>query len=96
MKALDATTFSELQEFTKDLESRPAERLLRDVADLVNTSESKAHIVGYVIAVKYRNAPKAERYQILDRLDAVAGQLPEGEQRERVAAIATRIRTQEA
>jgi len=92
---VDATTFSELQAFTKDLEGRPTERLLRDVADLVNTSESKAHIVGYVMTTKYRHATVAERYMILDRLDAVAAQLPHGEQRERVAAIAARIRTQE-
>jgi len=42
--AIDATTFSELQAFVKDLESRPIERLLRDVADLVLPSESKAQI----------------------------------------------------
>jgi len=92
---VDATTFSELQAFTKDLEGRPTDRLLRDVADLVNTSESKAHIVGYVMATKFRHATTAERYTILDRLDAIAAQLPDGEQRERVAAIASRIRAQE-
>ena len=95
MKAMDATTYTELQEFTKDLESRPTERMLRDIADLVNTSESKAHIVGYVLAVKYRNATKPERSRILHHLDHVSAGLPPGEQRERVAAIATRIRTHE-
>lgn len=94
-KAVDATTFSELQAFTKDLESRSAERLLRDVADLVNTSDSKAHIVGYVMATKFRHSALAERYMILDRLDAIAAQLPPSEQRQRVEAIASRIRTQE-
>lgn len=93
---MDATTFTELQEFTKDLDSRPTERLLRDIADLVNTSESKAHIVGYVLATKYRHASASERDSILDRLAAVAAQLPPGEQRDRVAAITERIRTQEA
>ena len=36
------------QVFVKDLESRPIERVLRDVADLVKPSESKAQIVSYV------------------------------------------------
>lgn len=93
-KAVDATTFSELQAFTKDLESRPTERVLRDVADLVTLSESKAHIVGYVLATKYRHGTAAERYTIVDHLDAVAAQLPPGEQRERVLAIAERVRAQ--
>ena len=56
MKAIDAKTFSELQAFTKDLESRPIERVLRDVADLVPPSESKAPTVSYLIAQQFRNA----------------------------------------
>ncbi len=40
----------------KDLESRPIERVLRDVADLVKPSESKAQIVSYVIATKFRRS----------------------------------------
>lgn len=95
-KAIDATTFSELQAFTKDLEGRPTERLLRDVADLVSPSESKAHIVGYVIATKYRHASAGERRSILDTLDVSAAALPDGEQRERVEAIAERLRNQES
>ena len=45
MKAIDAKTFSELQAFVKNLESRPTERLVRDVPDLVRLSESKVQIV---------------------------------------------------
>ena len=96
MKAIDATTFSELQAFTKDLEGRPTERLLRDIAELVRPSESKAHIVGYAVATKYRHADAAERRRILDKLDIAAAQLPPGEQRDRVAAIAARLRTHES
>jgi hypothetical protein len=95
MKAIDATTFSELQAFTKDLEGRPTERLLRDVAELVLPSESKAHIVGYVLATKYRHADATERRRMLDKLEITAAQLAAGEQRDRVAAIAERLRTQE-
>lgn len=61
MRAIDATTFSELQAFTKDLESRPTERLLRDIAELVKPSESKAQIVSYVIATKFRHADARKR-----------------------------------
>ena len=94
MRAIDATTFSELQAFTKDLESRPTDRLLRDVAELVRPSESKAQIVSYVIAGKYRRAGAAERDQILQSLEATAAELS-GELRERVQFVIDRLRNQE-
>lgn len=96
MRAIDATTFSELQAFTKDLESRPTERLLRDMADLVKPSESKAQIVGYVMAMKFRQADVHERRKILQSLDVTARRLEPGELRDRVNAVIERIRTQES
>jgi len=95
MKAIDATTFTELQQFTKDLESRSTDRLLRDVAELVKPSESKAQIVSYVIATKYRHADANERHHILDHLGATVKVLPPGEQRDRVKVVLDRLRTQE-
>ena|SRR5947209_15071672 len=92
MRAFDATTYSELQAFTKDLESRPTERLLRDVADLVMPSESKAQIVGYVIATKFRHAGADEQRRILASLDDRMSMLPDGEQRDRVRAVIERLR----
>ena len=96
MRAIDASTFTELQAFTKDLESRPIDRLLRDVTDLVQVSDSKAQLVSYVIATKYRRAGAADRTKILDSLEATARSLPEGEMRDRVSFIVDRIRTQES
>ena len=96
MKAIDATTFSELQAFTKDLESRPTDRLLQDVADLVKPSESKAQIVSYVLATKYRHAGAAEKEKILSTLDATLSRLEPGEQHDRVEAVAERIRKRES
>jgi hypothetical protein len=96
MRAIDATTFSELQAFTQDLEGRPVERLLRDVAELVQPSESKAHIVGYVIATKFRRADAVERRTILDSLEATRKSLPPGEQHDRVSAVIKRLATQES
>src|SRR5258706_15516958 len=84
MRAIDGTTFSGLQAFTKALEGRSTERLLRDIADLVKPSESKAEIVSYVIATKYRHAGEVERRNILARLDTTLKMLPPGEQRDRV------------
>ena len=95
MRAIDATTFTELQAFTKDLESRPTERLLQDVAELVKPSESKAQIVSYVIAGKFRRADAAGRDQILQSLEATAAALS-GEQRERVQFVIDRLRNQES
>jgi hypothetical protein len=94
-RAIDASTFSELQAFTKDLESRPIERILRDVADLVAPSESKAQIVGYVIATKYRHADAAAREGILASLKSTIASLQAGDIRDRVNQIAERVRTRE-
>jgi hypothetical protein len=96
MKAIDATTFSELQAFTKDLESRPIDRLLRDVADLVKPSESKAQIVGYVIATKFRHSGEVERTKILNHLASTLDQISAGEEHDRVAAIIDRLRKRES
>ena len=93
-RAIDASTFSELQAFTKDLESRPIERVLRDVADLVAPSESKAQIVGYVIATKYRHSDAAGRGSIMKSLESTIASL-EGEVRDRVMHIVERLRTRE-
>lgn len=96
MRAIDATTFSELQAFGKDLESRPIERLLRDVADLVKPSESKAQIVAYAIAMKFRRAGADERGKILASLDATIKRLQPGEQWDRVNAIIDRLHNHES
>jgi hypothetical protein len=96
MRAIDATTFSELQAFTKDLESRPVERLLRDVIDLVKPSESKAQIVSYVFATKFRRATADERRKILQSLQSTLDPMDPGEQRDRVAFIVERLRKQES
>ena len=96
MKAIDASTFTELQAFVKDLEGRPTERVLRDVADLVKPTESKAQIVSYVIATKFRRADPDERRKILASLDTTIRQLEAGEQRDRVSSIVQRLRDQES
>jgi hypothetical protein len=92
MKAIDAKTFTELQSFVKDLESRPTERLLRDLPDLVGLSEAKAEIISYVVATKFRHAGADERQTIRESVAATSKQLPSGEERERVLYILDRIR----
>ena len=87
---------SEIKVLRKDLESRPMERLLRDVADLVKPSDSKAQIVAYAIAMKFRRAEAQERAKILESLEATIRWLQPGEQRERVNAIVDRLRNHES
>src|SRR4051812_35195060 len=96
MRAIDAPTFTELQAFTKDLESRPTDRLLRDVIDLVKVSDSKAQLVSYVIASKYRRADATERTKILNSLEATVRSMEPGDLQDRVTFIIERIRTQES
>jgi hypothetical protein len=93
MKAIDAKTFTELQSFVKDLESRPTERLLRDLPDLVSLSEAKAEIISYVIATKFRHADPDERVVIRKSVSATSERLPPGEERTRVVDILDRLRS---
>lgn len=92
MKAIDAKTFTELQSFVKDLESRPTERLLRDLPDLVGLSEAKAEIITYVVATKYRHANADERVIIRESVQATSDRLPHGEERSRILDILDRLR----
>jgi len=92
MKAIDAKTFTELQSFVKDLESRPTERLLRDLPDLIALSEAKAEIISYVIATKFRHAEAGERMTIRESVAATSERLPHGEERSRVLDIVERLR----
>src|SRR3954471_6584182 len=92
MKAIDAKTFTELQSFVKDLESRPTERLLRDLPDLVGLSEAKAEIINYVIATKFRHASAEERLTIRESVTATSERLPHGEERSRILDILDRLR----
>jgi len=93
MKAIDAKTFTELQAFVKDLESRPTDRLLRDLPDLVKLSDAKAEIITYVIATKYRHAQPEERQTIRQSVQATSDRLPHGEERSRVQDILDRLRS---
>jgi hypothetical protein len=92
MKAIDAKTFTELQSFVKDLESRPTERLLRDLPALVALSEAKTEIISYVIATKFRHAEADERLTIRESVAATYNRLPRGEERTRVFDILNRLR----
>ena len=92
MKAIDAKTFTELQSFVKDLESRPTERLLRDLPSLVALSEAKAEIISYVIATKFRHAEEDERLTIRNSVAATSKSLPYGAERMRVLDILERLR----
>jgi hypothetical protein len=92
MKAIDAKTFSELEAFVKDLESRPTERLLRDLPDLVGLSESKASIISYVLATKFRHADAQGRRTIRESVAGTFERLPAGDHRDRVLDVLERLR----
>ena len=92
IRGIDAQTFSEMESFVKDLETRTTERLLRDLPQLAGLSATKMSLVSYVIAGKYRAADAQQKKAIRDGLAATVAALPEGERRERVAAILDRAR----
>ncbi|MEO8035624.1 MAG: hypothetical protein ABI837_14410 [Acidobacteriota bacterium] len=92
MKAIDAKTFTEMEAFVKDLESRSTERLLRDLADLATLPGAKVSLVGYVLAGKYKQADADGRTRIKDAIVATSEQLDSGEPRDRVTAMLDRLR----
>lgn len=92
MKAIDAKTFSELEAFVKDLEARPIERLLRDLPGLISLSESKASIISYVLATKFRHADDGGRRTIRESVAAALARMAPGEHRDRAQHISDRIR----
>jgi hypothetical protein len=95
VKAIDAKTFSELEAFVKDLESRPTERLLRDLPELAGLSESKVSIISYVVATKFRHANAEGRNTIRENVAATFKQLPLGDKRDHVLEILDRLRSLE-
>jgi hypothetical protein len=92
MKAIDAKTFSEIESFVKDLESRTTERLLRDLADLATLPGAKVSLVSYVMAGKYKQADSEGRERMKAAILATAEQLEPGEPRERVVSLLERLR----
>jgi hypothetical protein len=92
VRGLDATTFSEMEAFVKDLESRPVERLLRDLPQLVHMSATKVSLVSYVVAAKYRASDASEKQTMRESVAATYESLPAGESRKLIGEILDRLR----
>lgn len=92
LRGIDARTFSEMESFVKDLEGRPTERLLRDLAKLAELSSTKVSLVSYVMASKYRAAEPSDRRKMRESVALTVAALPAGETKERVAQILDRMR----
>ena len=92
MKAIDATTFTEMEGFVKDLEGRPIERLLKDLPDLADLPATKVSLVSYVITAKYRQADPPTRTMIKESIQATLSRMDIDERRDRVAQMFERLR----
>ncbi len=84
IRALDATFFSEMEAFVKDLETRPVERIIRDLPDLAALSEAKFSLCSRVLISKYRAASEAERSAIKKEIETLLGGMPAGEASDRI------------
>ena len=91
-RGLDATTFRDMEAFVLDLESRPVERLLRDMPQLAQLSATKISLVSYVVTTKYRASDDFEKRRIRESVAATIESLPEGDSRERIGSILDRLR----
>lgn len=92
LRGIDARTFSEMESFVKDLEQRPVERLLRDLAELAELPVTKVSLVSYVIHGKFRAAEAEERARMRESVATTFESLPQGMVRERVGQILDRLR----
>lgn len=92
LRGVDARTFTEMESFVKDLEARPIERLLRDLAELADLPPTKVSLVSYVMHSKYRAAEAGEKVRIRERVAITFEALPPGEVRDRVGQILDRMR----
>lgn len=92
LRGIDATTFSDMENFVKDLEARSVERLLKDLPQLVTLSATKVSLVSYVCAAKYKQATPEVKQQMQESVAATLERLAAGEPRDRVAAILKRLR----
>lgn len=92
LRGIDARTFTEMESFVKDLETRPVERLLRDLHELADLPPTKVSLVSYVIHSKYRAAEAAERQTMRESVAATYEKLPQGDVKERVGQILERLR----
>jgi hypothetical protein len=92
IRGIDARTFSEMESFVKDLEARPIERLLKDLAQLADLPMTKVSLVSYVMYTRYRAAEPAERIRIREHIAITHDSLAAGETKERVGQILERLR----
>ncbi|HEX7828080.1 MAG TPA: hypothetical protein VF787_00415 [Thermoanaerobaculia bacterium] len=92
LRGIDARTFTEMESFVKDLETRPIERLLRDLAELCDLPSTKVSLVSYVINGKYRSLESDEKQRMRESVATTFERLPDGEVRERVGQILDRLR----
>ena len=92
IRGIDARTFTEMESFVKDLEARPIDRLLRDLAELADLPHTKVSLVSYVMHSKYRAAEPEEKQKMRESVAATFEALPAGETKERVGQILDRLR----
>ena len=92
LRGIDARTFSEMESFVKDLEARPVERLLRDLAHLAELPETKVSLVSYVMYSKFRAADAPEKNRMRESVAVTFESLVPGESKDRVGQILERMR----
>lgn len=86
---LSALTFTEMGAFVRDLEARPPERLLGDLAGLMALPEAKYGLVAMVLRRKTRPGG-AERAAIFERLGQLRSTADSPQVRKRAQDFLTR------
>ena len=92
MRAVDAKTFTEMESFVKDLESRSVERLLRDLPQLAELPGTKVSLVSSVLSAKYRAADDADKETMRESVARTVASLQDGETKTRLTQVLERMR----
>lgn len=85
--ARSAVTFAEMEQFVREIESRPLDRFLDDLPSLMALPETKYHLFAMTLRKRIRAVTEAEAAEIVARIGRLDSGLPDPVVRARCAAI---------
>jgi hypothetical protein len=85
----DATTFRDMVAFAASVETRPLDKLLHELPELGQLSDTKFQLAAQVLRRRFRKETPADQKQLLTYAEEIAGSVTEPELSERIRSIFT-------
>ena len=83
----DATTFRDMVAFAASVESRPLDKLLNELPDLAQLSETKFLLAAQVLRRRFRKEGEAEQAQLVEYAGEIAASLEDKELSDRIRHV---------